>query len=578
MRKGLNKLYNENILRLLLIIFPFVELITSTVIIKFNVIVTPGKIYKLLLLVYAVAYVMFIDKKSRKLSYTVISFLAIVITINLIYTIKELTLASLFFKAMELSSFIAFPIYAIFLIAYVRNGNKLPISTLSTVVAIYSSLILVAVLTGTDYPSRVIGGYGTKGWFYSANEIGQLLTVIYPVVVYNAVKRPSLSKYFSLGVCSYTLLNIGTKAALLGIIGTLICFILYAVYVTIIKNKKYIKNILTICLVTLLLTLALLPFTPAYKYVKSKLDINKNARESSFEELIFTGRQYKLEKLLTSYNQSSLINKLFGIEDNLKVLNSKNERMVVERDFYDILFNYGIMGISIYIAIIFAILITFACYILKSFKGNFSLRNYTLIIAVGLGLVASIIAGHTLSSLTVSLYFAILLVELYAVSINVEANDKSGKVMFICSVGGHLTQMLQIKKIFNKYNYVLVTEKTEVTRNMKEKYNMRYLVHGTRKYMFKYVFIELYNIIKSVVYYIQYSPEVIVTTGTHTAVPMCFIAKFFGKKVVFIESFAKRTTPTKSGKLVYKIADTFVIQWDTLKGVYPKAEVWGWIY
>ena len=80
------------------------------------------------------------------------------------------------------------------------------------------------------------------------------------------------------------------------------------------------------------------------------------------------------------------------------------------------------------------------------------------------------------------------------------------------------------------------------------------------------------------VYFFKYSPEVVVTTGTHTAVPMCFIAKFFGKKVIFIESFAKRNTPTKSGKLVYKIADTFVIQWDSLKEVYPKAEVWGWIY
>ena len=62
--------------------------------------------------------------------------------------------------------------------------------------------------------------------------------------------------------------------------------------------------------------------------------------------------------------------------------------------------------------------------------------------------------------------------------------DTRKRVMFISSVGGHLTQLLQLKKIFNDYNYVLVTEKTGVTTNMKEKYKTEYLVYGTRKYLF----------------------------------------------------------------------------------------------
>ncbi len=54
------------------------------------------------------------------------------------------------------------------------------------------------------------------------------------------------------------------------------------------------------------------------------------------------------------------------------------------------------------------------------------------------------------------------------------------KVIFISSVGGHLTQLLQLKKIFNDYNYVLVTENTEVTKEMKKKYNIKYLPYGSR--------------------------------------------------------------------------------------------------
>ena len=62
------------------------------------------------------------------------------------------------------------------------------------------------------------------------------------------------------------------------------------------------------------------------------------------------------------------------------------------------------------------------------------------------------------------------------------------RVMFISSVGGHLTQLLELKSIFKDYNYVLVTEKTEVTKDMKSKYNMNYLLYGSREYLLSYIF------------------------------------------------------------------------------------------
>lgn len=152
------------------------------------------------------------------------------------------------------------------------------------------------------------------------------------------------------------------------------------------------------------------------------------------------------------------------------------------------------------------------------------------------------------------------------------------KVMFISSVGGHLTQLLELKTIFKDYNYVLVTEKNDVTKDMKKKYKMEYLIYGSREYLFKYVFIFLFNIFKSFYLFFKYRPNVIVTTGTHTAVPMCYIGRLFGKKVIFIESYAKRTSPTLSGRLVYPIANTFIVQWETMLEFYPKAKYFGGIY
>ena len=152
------------------------------------------------------------------------------------------------------------------------------------------------------------------------------------------------------------------------------------------------------------------------------------------------------------------------------------------------------------------------------------------------------------------------------------------KVMFISSVGGHLTQLLELKSLFNDYNYILITDKTEVTKEMKETYNMAYLVYGSRQYLLRYIFIFSFNILKSFCLFLKYRPKVIVTTGAHTAVPMCYIGRLFRKKVIFIESYAKRTNPTLAGRLVYPIATTFIVQWESMLKFYPKAKFFGGIY
>src|SRR5574344_1995190 len=150
--------------------------------------------------------------------------------------------------------------------------------------------------------------------------------------------------------------------------------------------------------------------------------------------------------------------------------------------------------------------------------------------------------------------------------------DKKRSVLFIASTGGHLSELMQTKSLFKQYNYHIVTEKTKVDDSLKEEYGdkISFLIYGTKKYLIRYLFKFLANCFISLFYFFRYQPEVVVTTGTHTAVPMCYIAKIFGSKVIFIETFANRTTKTVSGKLVYPIADTFVVQWDEMLKLYPK--------
>ncbi|MDO5557050.1 MAG: PssD/Cps14F family polysaccharide biosynthesis glycosyltransferase [Clostridia bacterium] len=154
------------------------------------------------------------------------------------------------------------------------------------------------------------------------------------------------------------------------------------------------------------------------------------------------------------------------------------------------------------------------------------------------------------------------------------------KVMFISSIGGHFTELMQFKGLFKKYDYHIVTEEVEINEGLKDKYGDKvdYLVYGTRKNLISYLFKFTYNIFKSLYIFIKVKPKVIVTTGTHTAVPMCYIAKLFGAKVIYIETYANRTTKTVAGRIIYPIADTFVVQWKELLELYPKAEYWGGVF
>jgi len=154
------------------------------------------------------------------------------------------------------------------------------------------------------------------------------------------------------------------------------------------------------------------------------------------------------------------------------------------------------------------------------------------------------------------------------------------KVLFISSTGGHLDEMLQLKSLFKKYEYYIITEKTKSNLSLKKKYpnKVNYLVYGTKDHLFTYVFKLLFNCFKSLFLYIKIRPKYIVTTGAHTAGPMCCIGKLFGSKIIFIESFANISTKTITGKLVYKFADLFIVQWESMLKLYPNATYGGWIF
>ncbi len=150
------------------------------------------------------------------------------------------------------------------------------------------------------------------------------------------------------------------------------------------------------------------------------------------------------------------------------------------------------------------------------------------------------------------------------------------KICFICSGGGHFEQIKQLSAVRDQYDWFYVLTKTQITKEVKDK---KYLITflgrtGRLNYFINIIvwFIEEFFV------FIKERPDAIITTGAADTVPMCLIAKFFRKKVIFIETFARRTEPSKTGKFLYKYADLFIVQWKELLDFYPKAVYGGWIY
>ena len=150
------------------------------------------------------------------------------------------------------------------------------------------------------------------------------------------------------------------------------------------------------------------------------------------------------------------------------------------------------------------------------------------------------------------------------------------KICFAASSGGHFEQLMMLKPLMNKYDSFVVTEKTSYSSDV-EGFTNYGLMQVNRKEL-SMPFRLIINGFKSIFILIKEKPDVVITTGVLAMIPLSLLAKFCGKKLIYIESFAKINSPTLTGKLLYKYADRFYVQWESMKKFYPDAIYLGGIY
>jgi UDP-N-acetylglucosamine:LPS N-acetylglucosamine transferase len=154
--------------------------------------------------------------------------------------------------------------------------------------------------------------------------------------------------------------------------------------------------------------------------------------------------------------------------------------------------------------------------------------------------------------------------------------EKKKKICFAASSGGHFEQLMMLRPLMEKYDSFILTEKTKYL-TLKETDRAYYLSQVNRKEK-TWLPAMLKNTVQSIGIFIKERPDAIICTGVLAMIPMCLLCKLFGKKVIYLESFAKVTSPTKTGKMMYKYADQFYVQWESMLKVFPNAIYVGGIY
>nr|AAX19704.1 epsE [Lactococcus lactis] len=148
------------------------------------------------------------------------------------------------------------------------------------------------------------------------------------------------------------------------------------------------------------------------------------------------------------------------------------------------------------------------------------------------------------------------------------------KIALVGSSGGHLTHLYLLKKFWENEDRFWVTfDKTDAKSILKGErfYPCYYPTNRNVKNTIKNTILAFKILRKE-------KPDLIISSGAAVAVPFFWIGKLFGAKTIYIEIFDRIDKPTLTGKLVYPVTDKFIVQWEELKKVYPKAINLGGIF
>lgn len=141
------------------------------------------------------------------------------------------------------------------------------------------------------------------------------------------------------------------------------------------------------------------------------------------------------------------------------------------------------------------------------------------------------------------------------------------KVCLVSSSGGHLTHLYMLKPFWENEERFWVTFDKEDALSLLKNEKMYPCYYPTNRSL-KALIINTrlaWNILR------KEKPSLIISSGAAIAVPFFYLGKLFKAKCIYIEVFDRINHSTLSGKMVYPIADKFIVQWEEMRKIYPRA-------
>ena len=150
------------------------------------------------------------------------------------------------------------------------------------------------------------------------------------------------------------------------------------------------------------------------------------------------------------------------------------------------------------------------------------------------------------------------------------------KLLVILGEGGHTTELLNLVDLLGDgydYYYIVSNEDNLSLKRIKYEGPIYTLCRPRGKYTHKLKAIlrTLWAGIQSLQVLLRVQPDAILSTGPAIAVPVSIVGKMLGARIIFVETGSRIKTVSLTGRIMYRWADLFFVQWPQLKERLPQA-------
>lgn len=149
------------------------------------------------------------------------------------------------------------------------------------------------------------------------------------------------------------------------------------------------------------------------------------------------------------------------------------------------------------------------------------------------------------------------------------------KILAVLGDGGHSAEMLRFLELLGPtYEYSYMMARTDSISEGKITWKgpiYRVPVPFGKHTSDRNPICAIGPILRQWIVLLRVRPKAILSTGANIAVPISVFGRLMGVKVIHIETGSRVYTMSSTGKLMYRIAHLFFVQWEPLQKDYPRA-------